>query len=51
VQLVHLQLYFIESDKEKNKIKIYRNRSLAQSKLYRQIYKGLERQISGEHDR
>ena len=44
---MHLQLYFIERDKEKNKIKIYQNRSRAQSKLHRQIYKGQDRQISG----
>ena len=30
---------------------IYRNRSIAQSKLHRQIYKGLERHFSVEHDR
>ena len=47
VQSVHLQLYFIENVKEKNKIKIYQNRSRAQSKLHRQIYKGQDRQISG----
>ena len=30
---------------------IYRNRSTTQSKLHRQIYKGLGRQIFGEHGR
>ena len=46
-----LAISFIERNKERNKIKIYRNRSIAQSKLYRQIYKGPERQIFGEYGR
>ena len=46
-----LAIIIYRKNKERNKIKTYRNRSTAQSKLYRQIYKGLEKQISGEHGR
>ena len=51
VNILPLKNSNIEKDKEKNKIKIYQNRSITQPKLYRQIYKGPEKQISGEHDR